>query len=167
MDSERNRLICIREDHTGLPHGFEAPEGGRIKEPVTTLIAVDLSSGAETVLVSGHDFYSTPRVSPDGGRLAWLAWRHPNMPWDENELWVAEFDSNGRLANERKAAGSTDESIVQPEWAPDGSLVFVSDRSGWWNLYRLRLDHGSAAPVPLAPMKAEFAGPQWVFGMRS
>jgi len=165
MDSARNRLICIREDHTGLPHGFEASEGGRIKEPVTELVAVDLTSGATRVLASGYDFYSTPRVSPDGNRLAWLAWRHPNMPWDESELWVAEFDSDGRLTSERKVAGDDDESIVQPEWAPDGTLVFVSDRSGWWNLHRLDLDQGGEAAIPLAPMKAEFAGPQWVFGM--
>jgi hypothetical protein len=134
VDSARNRLVCIREDHTGLGHDFAAPEGGRIKEPVTDLVAVDLSSGAQSVLASGSDFYSTPRLSPDGRRLAWLAWHHPNMPWDESELWVAEFDARGGLANRRMLAGGKDESIVQPEWAPDGSIVFVSDRSGWWNL---------------------------------
>ena len=131
----------------------------------TELVAVDLSSGAQTVLTSGYDFYSTPRLSPDGMRLAWLAWHHPNMPWDESELWVAEFDARGGLANQRKLAGGNDESIVQPEWAPDGSIVFVSDRSGWWNLYRLNPNDDRAEATALAPMKAEFAGPQWVFGM--
>ncbi|HEY7024624.1 MAG TPA: S9 family peptidase [Candidatus Limnocylindrales bacterium] len=164
MDSSRNRLICIREDHTGLTHDFAAPEGGRIAEPVNTLIAVDLGTGAESVLASGYDFYSTPRVSPDGARLAWLAWRHPHMPWDESELWVAEFDSDGSLVGERKVAGGTDESIVQPEWAPDGTLVFVSDRTGWWNLHRQDPEQ-PGEPIALAPMRAEFAGPQWVFGM--
>ena len=115
-----------------------APARRRIPEPSNWLGAVDLSTGAVTPLTQGYDFYSTPRLSPDGRRLAWLSWRHPNMPWDGCELWLAELDAAGAIANARQLAGGAEESIVQPEWSPDGALIFASDRSGWWNLYRLR-----------------------------
>ncbi len=113
------------------------------------------------VLVTGPDFVSSPRLSPDGSRLAWLEWDHPDMPWDATRLRVAPIAADGTLGEPVLAAGGPDESIVQPEWAPDGTLHLVSDRSGWWNLYRLvdgpRLE-------PLAPMEAEFADPSWIFG---
>ena len=84
----------------------------------------------------GADFYSDPIVSPDGKFLAWLQWNHPNMPWDGTELWVGAFNASGLIGVREKIAGGGDESIFQPEWAPDGALYFVSDRTGWWNLYR-------------------------------
>ena len=120
-----------------------------------------------TVLASGYDFYSTPRPSADGSRLAWISWRHPNMPWDGTELWVADVDGDGGFQNARQVAGGAEESVEQPEWAPDGSLVFISDRTGWWNLYRQDVRAGSSggAAQPIAPMDAELGGPQWVFGM--
>ena len=160
FDWSQGRLVCIREDHTGIDHHAAAVEGQRIAEPCNELVAVDIASGAVSVLATGYDFYSSPR--PSFERLAWLAWRHPNMPWDSTELWVADIADSGEQLNARMIAGGADESIVQPEWAPDGSLVFVSDRSGWWNLYRWTPDGGI---TPLAPMAADFAGPQWVFGM--
>ena len=164
-DRERGRLISVVEDHGAISaNGQAAAEGSRIPEPSNWLGAVDLTSGAVSVLAHGFDFYSTPRVSPDGRRLAWLAWRHPNMPWDGCELWLADIDAAGALSNERLLAGGPEESVVQPEWAPDGSLIFASDRTGWWNLYRLEEPHDGAA-APLAPRAAEFAGPQWVFGL--
>ncbi len=162
VDRRRNRLLCVREDHSGLEHGRHAAEGERISEPLDALVAVDVTRGAVTVLAEGYDFYSTPRPLWDGERLAWLSWRHPNMPWDSTELWVADVDTSGRLVNQRMIAGGGEESVVQPEWAPDGSLVFASDRSGWWNLYRWT---DGSEPMALAPMEAEFAAPQWVFGM--
>ena len=137
FDRAHNRVLCVREDHTGLSEDAVAGEGERIPEPTNTLIGVHTTSGAVTVLAEGYDFYSTPRPSTDGDLLAWLAWRHPNMPWDATELRVADVDDSGRLKNERTIAGGASESVIQPEWAPDGSLVFASDRSGWWNLYRL------------------------------
>ncbi len=110
------------------------------------------------------DFLAGPRLSPDGTRLAWLEWDHPNMPWEATELKVATFGADGTLGAPILAAGGPDEAIVQPEWGPDGTLHLVSDRSGWWNLYRLvdgpRLE-------PIAPMDAEFADPSWLFGRRS
>lgn len=154
IDARRNRLICVREDHT---------DAGR--EAVNTLVAVDLAGGdlarGGAVLASGHDFYAAPRLSPDGARLAWLAWNHPNMPWDGTELWMAEVAADGALLNPHHLAGGPTESLFQPEWAPDGALYFVSDRTGWWNLYRWR---GGVAE-PLCPMEAEFGDAQWGLGL--
>jgi dipeptidyl aminopeptidase/acylaminoacyl peptidase len=146
------RIICVREDHTGA---------GR--EAINTIASVDLKSGESYVLISGHDFYASPRLSPDGTRLAWLAWNHPNMPWDGTGLWVGKIHADGSLSHAECIAGGIDESIFQPEWSPDGTLYFVSDRTGWWNLYRLR----GGQIEPLIEMEAEFGLPQWVFGMRT
>ena len=150
FEQGHDRILCVREDHSAEP------------EPRDALVGIDATSGETTVLAEGYDFYSTPRPSLDGKRLAWLSWQHPNMPWDATELWVADVDESRRPRNERMIAGGGNESVVQPEWAPDGSLVFVSDRSGWWNLYRWH----DGEVVALMPAEAEFAGPQWVFGMR-
>jgi dipeptidyl aminopeptidase/acylaminoacyl peptidase len=114
------------------------------------------------VLVQGSDFYGAPRLSPDGRQMAWLVWNHPNMPWDGTELWLGEMSAEGGVVNRRLVAGGTVESIFQPEWSPGGTLYFVSDRSGWWNLYRLRRDDVEA----LHPMEAEFGLPGWVLGLR-
>jgi dipeptidyl aminopeptidase/acylaminoacyl peptidase len=150
IDHQRNRLICVREDHTLSD-----------LEPVNTLVSVSLDgSGKSQVLVSGSDFYSSPRLSPDGSCLAWLTWNHPNMPWDGTELWVGKFGEDGSIVQSQCITGSTHESIFQPEWSPDGFLHFVSDRTGWWNLYRWQ--DGKA--VALHEMEAEFGAPQWVFG---
>jgi len=151
IDDRRGRMICVREDHR-VP--------GR--EAVNAIIGLDLASdGGGQVLVSGNDFYSSPRLSSDGSRLAWLTWNHPNMPWDGTELWVADVGADGLLGGAQRVAGSVDESIFQPEWSPDGVLHFVSDRTGWWNLYRWR----NGRVEPLCNMEAEFGMPQWVFGM--
>jgi dipeptidyl aminopeptidase/acylaminoacyl peptidase len=157
VDPVRGRLICVREDHT---------QPG--SEPENTLVAVAAAApgrsgerGGIRVLVRGADFYSSPRLSPDGGRLAWLAWNHPNMPWDGTELWVAEIAPDGALREAERVAGGPNESIFQPEWSPDGVLHFVSDRTGWWNLYRRR----GGRVEPLCERRAEFGLPQWVFGL--
>ncbi len=149
IDGGRNLLFCVREDHTA--------QG----EAINTVVSLDLKQGgAGNVLVSGNDFYSSPRLSRDGARLAWLTWNHPNMPWDGTELWFGELDEDGSLKNKVPAAGGANESIFQPEWSPDGALYFVSDRSGWWNLYRWQRNKVE----PVCPMEAEFGEPQWVFG---
>ncbi len=151
IDRRRGRIICVREDHTAA---------GR--EAVNTLVSLKFDGGGQ-VLVSGNDFYSSPRLSPDGSRLAWLTWNHPSMPWDGTELWVGELKADGSLGPSERVAGGVDESIFQPEWSPDGVLYFVSDRTGWWNLYRWR----DGRIEPLCEMAAEFGTPQWVFGMSS
>jgi len=168
IDARRNRLICVREDHT---------VAGR--EAVNTIVSVKLDGDPDggTVLVSGNDFYASPRLSPDGTKLAWLTWNHPNMPWDGTELWVAEIAGDGSVKNAQKVAGGPTESIFQPEWSPDGTLYFVSDRTGWWNIYRWQwpsprlrhpspvLDGRGGGGEGLTQLEAEFGQPQWGFGM--
>lgn len=153
-DRARRRLVGVREDH-----GTDAPQA------VNTLVSIPLDRpGHGRVLVSGNDFYSSPRLSPDGSRLAWLTWNHSNMPWDGTELWVGDLDADGALSGAVRVAGGEDESIVQPTWSPDGVLHFASDRTGWWNLYRWEeANRGSGAVVPLWARDAEFAGPAWGF----
>lgn len=149
VDRARERLICVREDHT-------AP--GR--EAVNTLVSVDLDGARDaTVLVAGADFYASPALSPDGARLAWLSWKHPNLPWDGTQLWLADVSPDGTLANARCIAGGAAESVFQPQWSPDGTLYLVSDRTGWWNLYRWDGDGVTA----VAPRAAEFGVAQWLF----
>ncbi len=156
IDRRRDRIICVREDHT---------VSGR--EAINTLVAVGatgrspLPEGGQ-VLVSGHDFYASPHLSPDGSRLAWLTWNHANMPWNGTELWVGELTDDGTLGRSQRIAGGVDESIFQPEWSLDGHFVlFVSDRTGWWNLYRWH----DGQIESLGEMEAEFGRPQWIFGM--
>ena len=121
-------------------------------EAVNYIIAMPLEGGVLTTLVSGNDFYGAPTISPDGKSMAWLTWNHPNMPWDGCELWLADFARDGSLESPVLIAGSTEESIFQPAFSPDGTLYFVSDRSGWWNLHRLASD----AVEAVAPREAEF-----------
>ncbi len=150
MDRRRNRLIGVREDHRAAG-----------QEAVNTIAALDLTSGgAGQVLVSGSDFFASPRLSPDGTQLVWQSWNHPNMPWDGCELWLAPVLADGALGTARLVAGGLEESIFQPLWSPDGTLYFVSDRSGWWNLYRLSGEEVEA----VTQLEAEFGLPQWIFG---
>jgi dienelactone hydrolase len=150
LDASRQRLIAVREDHSGSP-----------AEAVNTLVSINLDGSTQTVLAAGHDFYASPQLSPDGTSLVWLTWDHPNMPWDSTSLWLAPIQADGRLGQPQLIAGGPDESIFQPLWSPDGVLHFVSDRTGWWNLYCYQ----AATIEPLCPMEAEFGLPQWVFGM--
>ncbi len=153
FDDAKNRIICVREDHRDSS-----------REAVNTIVSlspVGPNEDGGQVLVSGNDFYSNPRLSPDGTKLSWLTWHHPNMPWDGCELWVADVASDGSPTNERLVAGSKTESIFEPLWSPDGVLTFASDRTEWWNLYQER----DGAIRALCEMDAEFGMPQWVFGM--
>jgi len=151
IDLGRARVICVREDRSGPG------------EPVNTLVAVRLDGSADpNTLVAGADFYSSPRLSPDGRRLAWLSWNHPNMPWDGTDLWLADLDARGRPGPVEHVAGSAAEWTSQPRWSPAGDLCFVDERTGWMNLYR-RLDDRRIQP--LAPAQAEFAHPDWPLGL--
>lgn len=149
-------LYCVREDHD-----VAAGEDGA-DEPETALVMLAVEGGDDPrVVASGHDFYAAPTLSPDGDRLAWLTWDHPRMPWDGTELHVADVDDSGVLSNERVVMGGTDESVFQPAWRPDGTLHAVSDRTGWWNLYRQDGDEWTA----YREEEAEYGVPQWVFGL--
>ena len=154
IDRTRKLWIGVREDHTA--------DG----EPINTVVAVHLQqSGSESgrVLVGGHDFFASPRLSADGHWLIWLAWDHPNMPWNGTTLYLSKLDAGGNITEPLTLAGGLSESIFQPEWSPDGrAIFFVSDRSNWWNLYRF--DLATRTSEPLAPMPAEFGAPLWNLG---
>lgn len=154
-DKNLNRLICVREDHSNENH-----------EAINTIVAVSLSdplsrSIEEKVLVKGADFYSNPRISHDGKQLCWISWNHPNMPWDNTSLSLAEMDSNAELGMPVHIAGGDNEkeAVCQPLWSPDNTLYFISDRSNWWNLYRVINNKVES----VKKMEAEFAVPQWSF----
>jgi len=168
IDPHRQRIICIREDHSYVKTAGEA-------QAAIVSIALDREPSAGEPLVVGANFYSTPRISPDGSKLAWLSWNHPNMPWDGTRLEVAEFDDNGALRNRRSIAGGDAESIFQPEWGAYGTLYFVSDKSGWWNPYMFPAaqikeivgtpESARHQPRQLIDLPRDFGTPQWVFGM--
>ena len=151
VDAQRQRLICVMEDHR------------QAGEAVNAIATVPLVGGTPRVLVSGNDFYSSPRLSPDGSELVWITWNHPQMPWDGTELWRARVNDDGSLSRPHKLVGNIKESVCQPQWSPAGTLHFISDATGWWNLYRWEGERAE----PLFPIEAEFAGPQWNFGQSS
>lgn len=162
-DAVRKRVICVREDHTAATkaeNGEERneivalalPEGDGVPEPT-----------AGQVLVTGSDFVAAPRLSPDAGQLAWIQWNHPNMPWDQTELRLAEVLADGALGTPQRVAGGAGQSVIEPEWDRDGTLYFLNDPSGWWNLYRWREGKLSA----VAPMARELGGPLWSVGQAS
>jgi dipeptidyl aminopeptidase/acylaminoacyl peptidase len=151
VDMARGRLVCVLEDHTATG-----------KEATNSLVSINLENGADVrPLASGNDFYSSPCLSPDGRYLAWLTWNHPNLPWDGTELWMGSLRQDGSLESAECVAGGAEISIFQPQWSPDGVLYYVSDQTGWWNLYRLE----GRRSVAVYPMQAEFGTPQWAFGM--
>ena len=149
-DKYRERLICIREDHSE-----------KTKEAVSSIVAVPLVElGKETTLQCGADFYSNPRLSNDGQKICWISWFHPNMPWDNTSLFIAEIDGVGQIGEASLVAGgNVNESVCQPSWSPEGILYFISDKNNWWNLYRL----DEYAIECVIELDAEFAVPQWSF----
>ncbi len=155
-DRPRQRLICVQEDHQ--------PEAV-INALVSIAISSDHSAAVPTVLVQGADFYASPTLSPDGQWLAWLSWNHPQLPWDGCELWAAPVLSHGGLGDVLKIAGGITESIGQPRWLDEQTLAFISDRSGWGNLYQwqpAQPDHSSL--LLSQALEIEFGTPHWVFG---
>lgn len=150
IDNTRQRLLVVRENYTDNSHS-----------PSADIIAIDLKTFAIKTITQGADFYSNPRLSPDGNHLSYLQWFHPQMPWDGTECVLAQLNENGEVIHEKIIAGSRTESIFQPQWSSSGDLYFVSDRSDWWNIYHWDGEQAEA----IYPLTAEFATPQWVFGM--
>jgi dipeptidyl aminopeptidase/acylaminoacyl peptidase len=149
--SHGRRLFCVREDHRG--------QG----TPVNALVRLNLDALPDDgeVVFQVSDFVAYPRLNAAGDRLAFIAWDFPNMPWDDVALWVAGVDAHGRLIEPRCVNRGRAESILQPAWADDGTLYFISDRSsGWWNLHRLAGD----VVEPVLTMAADFGGPLWTLG---
>ncbi|KAL4238231.1 Esterase lipase thioesterase active site [Mactra antiquata] len=155
--SPKNGLIyCIREDHSLV-------EKGEAKEPVNTVVVINPNTGEQKILASGCDFYSCPRVSPDGTKIVWVQWNHPNMPWDTTTLWTADLNESGDRVvsgSEKESAGGVNNSIIQPSWTCDNELLYISDTTDWWNLYHVT---ESGEHVNLLPRDAECGGPQWFF----
>ncbi|MFI6474285.1 prolyl oligopeptidase family serine peptidase [Streptomyces sp. NPDC050516] len=159
IDLDRGEVWCVLEEFTG--------EGPTDVRRVIAAVPLDGSAaehrGTVRELSDGrHRFVTGPRLSPDGRRAAWIGWDHPRMPWDGTELILADVGEDGALHRARTFAGGPEESIAQADWAADGQLLFASDRSGWWNLYRADPEGGE--PVALCPREEEFAGPLWQVG---
>ncbi len=153
FDLGRRRVLAVREDHRDRPP----------TNPQAAIVALPLDGeSAETVLVQGPDFLSSPRLSRDGRKLAWIAWDHPDMPWDRTRLYCAGLKADGAPEAPELIAGAEPEAIVQPAWSAQNILHFSSDRSGWWNLYARE----GGRDVPLCPIEAEIGGPHWVFRQR-
>jgi len=148
-------LVCVRETHS---------EDGDPLAVKNEIVRVSISDNNDVeVLITGADFYSYPRLSPNGKTLTWTSWQHPNMPWDQTSLWTADIDDDGNISNIVSVLSNDKESIYQPAWCPDGELHFVSDRSGWWNIYSFRDQVLNA----LTPTDSDFGFPQWQFGTSS
>jgi dipeptidyl aminopeptidase/acylaminoacyl peptidase len=140
-------LIAVREDHT---------DPAKVRNAIVRLSG---TAGAGQVLYGESDFVAYPRLSPDGKRLAWIAWDYPAMPWDQTRLYVADL-GDVALGDIRQVAGGDGVSVLEPQWGADGTLTWISDESGFWNLY----DDRDGAPRPILPRRAEFAGPLWGLG---
>jgi dipeptidyl aminopeptidase/acylaminoacyl peptidase len=145
-------LVAVREDHRGSGEATNA----------VVRLDVDQPADEGQLLFEHSDFVAWPRVSIDGKRLTWVTWEHPNMPWDSAQLWVGDLTAAG-LSNPRVIAGGPGESVLEPQWAADGSLYFLSDRSGWSNLYRWHAD----VVTSVLALDAELGGPTWQLGTRS
>jgi dipeptidyl aminopeptidase/acylaminoacyl peptidase len=139
-------IFCVRERHED-----------EVRNELVALAAD--GSGDVRIIAEGYDFYEAPALSPDGRKLAWICWNHPNMPWDETSLFEATFDDAGVEKSRRLVAGDH-ESLQQPRYDREGHLIYISDRSGWWNLYR----DADGEAIALYPLDAEFGGPAWSFG---
>ena len=158
IDKAHQRIIAVCEKHDD--------NDAHHVENYLVAVATD-GSQRVTTIHQGHDFYSNPRISPCGNFLLWLTWDHPNLPWDNTQLWLAEFNESG-VMSPRIIAGNGNESIFQPQWSPDGTVFFVSDRSNWWNIYRIsheQLQNDSPQAQCVFKHDAEYATPQWTFGM--
>jgi dipeptidyl aminopeptidase/acylaminoacyl peptidase len=145
LTPDRQWLMCVRERCAGGLH--------------SELVAIPATGGKPIGLASTGDLHAGCEPSPDGRQLAWTSWRHRDLPWDCTSLWVADL-RGAHLGRPQLIAGGDNESIVQPRWSPDGVLHFVSDRSGWWNLYRWR--GGQVEPVAITD--AEMAPAPWELG---
>ena len=149
VDRGRQRLLAVRETHDdGAP-------------PVNDLVAISVDDGSVRTIASGQDFFAAPAPSPDGRRLAWLAWDQPDMPWDAASLWLADLDGKGNPGTPVRIAGGSGSSAFQPAWSPDGALWCVVDPQGWWNLHRLH--DGELRCMHRA--ESEFGKPLWQLGM--
>ncbi|MBL4679634.1 MAG: S9 family peptidase [Pseudomonadales bacterium] len=151
MDKHHKRMISVIEDHSETE-----------QEAKNTLGSIDLDTGEVTQLAEGEDFYAAPTLSPDGKQLAWITWQHPNMPWDESQLWLGDIGAEGEILNERCIIKQTKVPIQQPQFSPENQLYYISDDSGWWRIYKYETVGEDVEIASKA--NAEFGVPHWVFG---
>ncbi|MGA5096223.1 prolyl oligopeptidase family serine peptidase [Streptomyces lavendulocolor] len=162
IHQDRGEVWCVLEEYTG-------PGPGDVRR-VVAAVPLDGSAAedrrAVRELTDGrHRFVTGPRLSPDGRRAVWLAWDHPRMPWDGTVVMTADVTADGTFTDARPIAGGEEEAVCQADWAPDGSLLFVSDACGWWELQRIR--PGDTRPAGLCTGRAEeFGGPLWKIGLK-
>ncbi len=157
-DKKHHRLIAICETH-------------KHEQVINTIVSIDVNTGSLVTLEQGYDFYASPRLNAHGNQLCWQSWNHPNMPWDGNELWLADVNRTGQIENKKHIAGAGNVSVFQPQWSPNGILHFISDGSGWWHLYRYSNDRSAKETAgkvtQLTQGKKELGLPQWVFAQSS
>ena len=146
-DDVHNRLIAVCENHNE-------------DQVDNTLVSINIDDGEITTLVAGQDFYASPKLNADSTQLCWQSWSHPNMPWDGNQLWLAQLATDGSILQQKHIAGSQDISVFQPQWSPDNILYYISDNDGWWHIYRHNSDDSNKQ---LTQGALEFGLPQWVF----
>ncbi|CAH1774644.1 unnamed protein product [Owenia fusiformis] len=150
ISPQLNRIFYVREDNS-------------VRPVITTISKVDLATGKETIIIEGADFYSSPRVSPDGKKIAWVEWNFPNMPWDNTSLYTAELSNSGSIVENTIFRVSADgESAIEPKWSPQNELYYISDKTNWWNLYRV-LEDGTSKIV--LKRDKEACQPPWRFHM--
>jgi len=149
-DKKFNRLIAICET--------------RVDDTVlNSIVSIDVNSGEISDIETANDFYASPRLNDFATQLCWQTWNHPNMPWDGNQLWIADINKNGQLLNKKHIAGGKNISVFQPQWSANGILHFISDDTGWWHLYRYSTIKHSDEIEQLTHGEKEFGLPQWVF----
>lgn len=159
--------IVIDDGHDCLYAVRECGADNNRSEPVNDLVRIERRNGEISVVAGGDDFYCAPALSPDGRRLCWISWVHPDMPWDETVLWLADIGVDGRFSAVRRVVAETGQAVFQPDWSPDGHLYFVNDPAGWWQLYRLNDLHDMGTIERVCDYEAEMGLPLWQFGMKT
>lgn len=142
-------IVAVAESHLNNDH-----------EPENFLALIHLETGELQILAQGYDFYSSPALNHDYQKMAWLCWNHPNMPWDNTELWVADFSANGLQNVQQIDAEQPEQAFFQPQWGPQNQLVVASDKSNWWNLYQVQ----GTGLEQLFAVESEIGRPLWNFG---
>ncbi|MCH2350797.1 MAG: prolyl oligopeptidase family serine peptidase [Pseudomonadales bacterium] len=154
-DPHRELIFAVRETHPNQTNDFH--------EPVNDLVIINPLTRIIQSVAQGHDFYSSAAISPNGDKLAYLAWDHPNMPWDGTQLFISELKKDGTTSNLTLVAGGTEESIFQPTWITKDRLIYVSDISGFWNLY----SYDNSGVFCITKDSAEYGLAQWQLGTHS
>lgn len=152
LTPDRHWVIAVAEKHNSAD-----------AEPANLIVAIaNDGSGRMLILSEGADFYSSPRVSPDGRQLCWVQWSHPNMPWDDTVLMLADLATTAEgisVTNASVVAGGPGEAIVQPEWSPGAELHYLSDSNDFWQLFK------AGEPEAVLALNGDIGYPPWVFGL--